>query len=477
MQNYELIELVKKICELKSETQTIEVKSAAQDCPKRLYDTLSSFSNQDDGGVIVFGIDEKSDFRILGVYDAQDLQKQINNQCKDMEPVVRPLITTVEIDGKVIVSAEIPSIEVTNRPCYYKGKGKVKGSYIRSGESDEPMTDYEIYSYEAYRKKYQDDIRVVDRADYRSIDLDKLSEYKALCRKNKPHLSKIDDKYFDELMCISRDSKLTLSSVLLFGIYPQAYFPQLSVIATSVSGFEPAVVNENGERFSDNRRIEGTIDEMLEGTLQFVKNNIKIATVIDPDTGKRTDIPEYPLTAVREIILNALVHRDYSVHTEGMPIQLIMYDDKMVIKNPGGLYGRLTLDRLGKTQPDTRNPVLATAMETLNLTENRYSGIPTIYAETKKAGLPNPLFEDTRGVFSVTLYKKLSSVRKNMTTEEKILEFCSIPRSRLEIANLLDISTPGYAISRYVKPLIAKGKIGLTNEDSPNSPTQKYFTK
>lgn len=69
-----------------------------------------------------------------------------------MEPIVRPLITICEVDGKSVVSAEIPGIEITNRPCYYKGKGKVKGSYIRCGDSDEPMTDYEIYSYEAYRK-------------------------------------------------------------------------------------------------------------------------------------------------------------------------------------------------------------------------------------------------------------------------------------------------------------------------------------
>lgn len=477
MQIKELIELVKRIRELKSESRTIELKAAELGCPRKLYDTISSFSNQDEGGVIVFGIDENNDYSITGVYDAQDLQKQINNQCKEMEPIVRPLITVCDIDGKSIVAAEIPGIEITNRPCYYKGKGKIKGSYIRSGESDEPMTDYEIYSYEAYRQKYQDDIRTIDRASIQTIDINKLTDYKAMCKKNKPHLAKVEDGQFDELMSITKCGKLTLSSVLLFCVYPQAYFPQLSIIATVVYGNDIGELGENGERFLDNRRIEGCISDMIDGAIQFVKNNMRMSTIINPATGKRNDIFDYPITAVREVILNALVHRDYSIHTEGMPIQLTMYNDRLEVKNPGGLYGRLTIDQLGKVQPDTRNPVLATAMETLNLTENRYSGIPTIRAEMKNAGLPAPLFEDSRGTFTVTLYKNSNHIKNTMSTEESILDFCSVPRTRIEIANFLDISTPTYAISKYIKPLIEAGKIEMTNLERPNSPNQKYFTK
>lgn len=477
MQTKELIELVKKIKELKSESQTIELKTAEFGCPKKLYDTLSSFSNQDDGGVIVFGIDENKDYSVIGVYDAQDLQKQINNQCKEMEPPVRPLITICDIDGKNIVSAEIPGIEITNRPCYYKGKGKIKGSYIRCGDSDELMTDYEIYSYEAYRQKYQDDIRIIERASIQTIDEKKLAEYKAMCKKDKPHLSKVADDQFNELMSITKNGRLTLSSVLLFCVYPQAYFPQLSIIATAVYGNEMGEIGESGERFSDNRRIEGNIDDMIDGALQFVKNNMRVSTIINPETGKRNNKFDYPITAVREVILNALVHRDYSIHTEGMPIQITMYNDRLEVKNPGGLYGRLTIDQLGKVQPDTRNPVLATAMETLNLTENRYSGIPTIRSEMKNAGLPAPVFKDSRGTFTVTLFKNSDNVKSSGDINESILDFCSVPRTRMEIANFLGISTPTYAISKYIKPLIKAGKIEMTNLERPNSPNQKYFTK
>lgn len=477
MQTNELINFVKKIQSLKSESRTVELKAAQFGCPKKLYDTLSSFSNQDDGGIILFGIDESQDYAIVGVYDAQDIQKQINNQCKEMEPVVRPLITICEMDGKNIVSAEIPGIEITNRPCYYMGKGKIKGSYIRSGDSDEPMTDYEVYSYEAYRKKYQDDIRIIERASIQTIDEYKFNEYKTLCKKNKPNLSKIPDDQFNELMSITKNKQLTLASVLLFCIYPQAYFPQLSIIATAVCGNEPGACGENGERFSDNRRIEGTIGDMLDSALQFVNNNMRTSTVINPATGKREDKTDYPLTAVREVILNAMVHRDYSIHTEGMPIQLTIYNDRLEVKNPGGLYGRLTVDQLGKVQPDTRNPVLATAMETLKFTENRYSGIPTIRSEMKNAGLPEPVFENSRGTFSVTLFRNSDNTKTPADTTEAILDFCSIPRTRIEIANFLGVSTPSYAISKYIKPLIESGKVEMLNKEKPNSPNQKYYTK
>ena len=76
----ELLEFARSICKQKAETQTVEIKSAHVDCPKRLYDTLSSFSNQDTGGVLLFGIDEKSGYQVVGVYDPQDLQKKVTEQ-------------------------------------------------------------------------------------------------------------------------------------------------------------------------------------------------------------------------------------------------------------------------------------------------------------------------------------------------------------------------------------------------------------
>ena len=479
MTSEELYETLLTIQKMRCETQTLELKSAEYGCPKRLYDTLSSFSNQDDGGMIVFGIDEEKNYKETGVYDAQDIQKKINEQCLQMTPVVRPLITVVEKDGKKFVSAEIPGMDLVDRPCYYQGRGRLKGSYTRIGDSDEPMTEYEVYSYEAFRKKYQDDIREVPRATMAALDQESLNQYITLLKQGKPHLSSMKDEMIYELVSIKRNSEITLSATLLFSPYPQAYFPQLCITAIVVPGTELGETGLAGERFLDNQRIEGNIQDMLSGALQFVKRNMRTKTIINEKTGQREDRTDYPVTAIREAVINALVHRDYSIHTEGMPIQLIMFQDRLEIRNPGGIYGRMRVDQLGKVQPDTRNPALASALEVMHITENRYSGIPTIRMEMDRYQLEQPEFVDERGSFIVRLYHKTKEKTEAIHTEEAmdLILFCRTPRTRKEICEYLGLTSVTYAIQKHVLPLVEAGQLKMSLPDKPKSPRQLYYSE
>lgn len=477
MTSENLLNLIDEIVKSRAEYQYVELKAAKKGCPEKFYDTLSSFSNRDDGGIIIFGIDETNDYDCCGVYDLQDMQQKITEQCDSMCPKVRPLFSYAERDGKYFCSIEIPAVDISDRPCYYAGKGRLKGSYVRVGTNDEPMTEYEIYSYEAYRKKYQDDIRPISRVTQKSLDEKSLNEYIELLSINKPNLSKLDREQIMELMSITVNGEYSLATTLMFGLYPQAFFPQLCIIATVLPTNNVGDLGVNNERFIDNERIEGSIKEMLIGAINFVRRNTRTKTIIDSYTGERRDIGDYPITAIREVLLNALVHRDYSIHTEGMPIQLQIFPDRIVVTNPGGLYGRITLDQLGQIQADTRNPLLATSLETLRLTENRYSGIPTVRREMKEYGLPMPQFEDARGTFRVTLFGKPNEERKRMVSSDDILTFCSVSRTREEIADFLGIKSVPYAIKTYITPLVECGKIKLSNPKHPKSPDQKYTTK
>lgn len=480
MTTEELIEKLEIIQKMKCETQTLELKSAQYGCPKRLYDSLSSFSNQDDGGIIIFGIDESQNYKEVGVYDPQDIQKKINEQCLQMEPVVRPLLTVVEKNQLFFVSAEIPGMDLTERPCHYRGQGRLKGSYVRSGDSDEPMTEYEIYSYEAFRRKYQDDIREVPRATMMSLDKEALELYISLLKNGKPNLSGIKDEDIFELMSIKRNNEITLSAVLMFSLYPQAYFPQLCITAIAVPGKELGVLGEAGERFMDNQRIEGNIPNMLNEAIKFVRKNMRTKTIINAETGQREDRTDYPITAVREAVINALVHRDYSIHTEGMPIQIIMYEDRMEIRNPGGIYGRIQVNQLGKVQPDTRNPVLASGLEILSVTENRYSGIPTIRKEMERYHLQEPEFLDERGNFVVKFYKEIKENRSKENYNDEtnaLILFCKTPRTRKEICEYLGLDSVTYAIQKHVIPLVECGKIKLSIPEKPKSPKQLYYSE
>ena len=149
----------------------------------------------------------------------------------------------------------------------------------------------------------------------------------------------------------------------------------------------------------------------------------------------------------------------------------------MEIKSSGGLYGNFSVDTLGKSRPETRNAALANILEILKVTENRYSGIPTIYRECEKAGLPKPEFKVVRGDFTVIFKNNMYyNVEKptiaNM--EDAILSFCTIPRSRNELLGLTGKSRY-YTMTKWINPLIANGKLKMTLPDKPKSTHQKYY--
>lgn len=471
MQEKELKELIDNILQKKTETSYIEFKSAREGYPEKLYDSFSSFSNTD-GGIILFGIDEKAGYEVCGVKNADLLEKRIAEQAKEMEPAVRPHITICTYEGKTVVAAEITEMDAVNKPCYYLGKGKSKGSYIRVGDADMPMTEYEIYSYDAYKYKTEDELRTNPRIDETFFDQIQLDGFIARAVSVKPNLINLDKRTLIRLNGLAdKDNQPTVCGIMLFGKYPQYLSPNLDVVAVVCATEHYAEESKDGFRFLVNKRLDGTIWQMVETSINFVQQNMKTKTIID-EAGQRKDVSEYPIKAIREIILNALIHRDYSIHTENEPVRIEMYPDRIEISNPGGLYGRLSIDELGKKKGDVRNPFMAAALEILSQTENRYSGIPTIYAEMKKAGLPEPNFEDLRGTFKVTLYNK-KAVDNDL--QSKIIDFCRKPRTKAVLAKEFgfDELHPSYFINNYVIPLITEGKLRYTIPEKPKSKNQQ----
>ena len=473
MEKKELIELIKNVSERKYESQTEECKAAKHGCPEHMYDTLSSFSNQDEGGVILFGIDEKNDFEMCGVYDIKDLQLQLQHQCEVMSPAVRAFFTPVNIDGKDFLAMEIPGISPLERTCFYKPKGRFGGSYVRVGDADVPMTEFEIYQYESYKKRIKDDIRIVDDSSIKLFDSEKHDKYLSLLKEKRPNLTNnVSDKEIDQLMGIYVGEKPTLSGVMTFSKYPQTYFPQYSITAVRISGNQITDLGLDNERFIANERITGPIDDMVSSLLDFVKKNMSYKTIID-EAGRRVDKPEYPLLAIREAVLNALIHRDYSILSEGIPVRVEMYNDRIEITNPGQIYGGGNVDSLGRERLETRNSVLADILEVLEITENRYSGIPTIRKEMREHNLPQPIFLSQRGEFKVVLRNSFAGNDDDIISS--LLDYCSTPRTREEIVKFIGKSK-NYVVRMYISPLVLSGQLKLTIPDKPQSSLQKYYS-
>ena len=398
--------------------------------------------------------------------------------CKQMTPVVRPVCTVASMGDKKFVSAEIHELDLTDKPCFYTGAGRLKGSFVRVGDSDERMTEYEIYSYEAFRKKLQDELRTEQRADMSDIQTLSLDKYLISLREKKPGQANLAAEKILKLQGFTDNDKPTLAGIMMFAEYPQAFFPQLCITAVSVPGLEIGDPGEYSQRFDDNERIEGTIPQMLDGAMSFIRRNIRVRTIVNPQTGKREDMTEYPIIALREILLNALIHRDYSIHTDSCPVTVRIFRDRIEVENPGGLYGRMTIDNLSKTIADTRNPFIAKAMEVIGETENRFSGIPIIRKSMRDYQLPAPVFENHRGVFKVTLYNHttIEAQTSGNDMEKQILQYCEQWRSRAELKEHFSQITASYLMSAHVNPLVEQGKLELLYSQTPRSKKQQYRT-
>lgn len=481
----ELEELIVHIQNIKCETNTIELKKAAMGCPQKIYDTLSSFSNQDEGGIILFGVDE-NDYSVSGVYDPADLEKKVNGKCKEMEPVVRPVMTCALINDKPVVSAEIPGIPYADRPAFYKAKGRIKGSYIRVGDSDEPMTEAEIYSFESYRLRAHDDESVCG-SDMKFVDEERLASFIEKSRENRPNFTKhFNDEELLESTGVTKDGKPTLAGILVFSEVPQLYFPDLSVVAYSVPGNELGESGSEGERFTANKRIDGSLNTMLEESLKFIRMNTRNKITINKD-GSRKDDGEYPQIAVREAVLNALMHRDYGKYSLGSPVQIAIFHNRMEITSPGSLYGTSSVNKLGKIRLETRNSRLAILLEMTGIAEHRYSGIPTIRKECLAAGLPEPEFINKNGEFTVIFKNRFfdDDIEQSASSpagsepelndlQKEVLAFCSEPRTRNEIAQTMNL-TASYLRTAALTPLLKAGLLKMTMPEKPKSRLQKFY--
>ena len=425
MTEQEVIDAIKYMQEYQTETDQLEAKTAEKGCPQKCYDTISAFANKY-GGIIIFGINEHNNFIEQDVYNVNDLQKKITSLCTNsLEPKIRPEFLAIAYNGKKLLAVKINEIPQKKKPCYYKNVGIKKGSYIRIGDSDEPMTDYEIYSLQSYTEGIEEDLRPVKRAELEDLNKEKISKYLAKVKAEKPNLSKFSDEKILKLNGIIENStgKIcpTIAGMLIFGEYPQAFLPQLFIACVVVPGRKLGDVGELGQRFDDNERVEGTLEEMLEGALAFVRRNIGIMVIID-DNGSRKDVPTYPLKALREAIANALIHRDYSSNTEGAYIYLRIFDDRIELLNPGDLYGNNRIENLGTDNmlEVRNNTIIRLLEESTDIVENRHTGIATMRNEMKRRNLPEPEFETLRGTFKVTFRKEWNEESKQNNIEESV---------------------------------------------------------
>lgn len=171
MTREELREALRQLRQHGSEIPGVEAKRARDQLPRRLWETLSAFSNTAGGGTIFLGVDEEAGFAVSGVEPAAKLQADLGALCSDqMEPPLRPLIQLWEEEGRTVLTAEIPELPPEQKPCYYKGGGLPNGAFIRVGDGDRRLNPYEVQALFESRGQPQHDAQPVEGTSVEDLD-------------------------------------------------------------------------------------------------------------------------------------------------------------------------------------------------------------------------------------------------------------------------------------------------------------------
>jgi len=408
MERTEALEWIEAVHTGQAEDAAVEVKAARRKLPKRLYEALSALANRT-GGVIILGLDETKGFAPTGVRNVHQVLTELSDVAARMVPPLRLEPCVVEVEGQQVIVTEVPECPYDQKPCYFGPAGLNSGSYIRVGNTNRRMTDYEIFTFVSGRGQPTFDADIVRQATLEDLDPQQVTAYLERIRRDNPRLwrrLRLEEKGQDEQLAalglaaqVNGAFRPTLAGLLMFGIWPQRYFPSLVITFVRYYGTDPAEKGPRGERFLDNRKFEGPIPEMIEEATRRVVANMRQSTLVE-GLFHHTML-EYPEEAAREAIVNAVAHRDYSPYARGSQIRIQMFADRLEVQSPGGLFGPVNEENLEETM-STRNQLLMRLLEEVGLVENRGSGIRAMIAAMREARLEPPRFHDTRNYFRVT---------------------------------------------------------------------------
>jgi len=329
-----------------------------------------------------------------------------------MVPPVRPLIEPHEIEGQVVISAEIPEAALEDKPCFYSGAGLTNGAFTRVADGDRRLNQYEVQVMRASRGQPQEDREAVPGTTTEDLNPALRTAFLQRLRDQRPILRNRTDEELLKTAGVLVPHEgvwvLSLGGLFALGELPQQWFPELGLTFVAYPTPRLGESGPRGERFIDEARVDGPLPLMIEPALRAIQRNMRRRATIQ-GIGRASEW-EYPITAIREALVNSLVHRDLHALARGTPVQVQLFPDRLTVINPGGLHGPVSIDRLGDAGvSSSRNATMMRILEETPvpesghlMCENRGSGIGAMLASLREAGMGPPTFKDEIGTFSVT---------------------------------------------------------------------------
>ena len=363
-----------------SESQNIEYK---QNWHEDYLDWICGFANAQ-GGKIYIGKDDAGN--AVGIENYKDLMEKIPNKIKNLMGITAEINLLQENDKHFIeIIVQSYSVPISLRGRYY----------YRSGSVKQELTGAALNEFLLKRAGYTWDDVIETRATFDDIDEGTIKKYlrKAEEAGRLPDADGFSTSELLEKLRLSENGQLKRAAIVLFGKDPGRFYPNTFV---KIGKFED---DDFTIRFQETE--EGNLIQVLDKVLRtldykFLIRNISFAGM------NRIETLEYPVAALREMLLNALIHRNYM----GAPTQLRVYDNKLTLWNHGMLPEGITLDKLTKNHSSyPRNPILAEACFRGGFIDSWGSGIMKILDSCKMAGLPTPMIEEDCGGIIVRLFK------------------------------------------------------------------------
>lgn len=405
---------------------------------EQIKNTVIAFANGN-GGVLYVGIDD--DGTVVGVRDVVALQERIISALHDgIRPDVMMFVKVVPemIEGKNVVSINV--VPGTQKPYYLSGKGLTgSGVFVRQGVSTMPASADSIRRMLMMSSGYEYERSVAVEQDLHFVKANEIFRM---------HKLPFGDEQFRTLELVDADGRYTNLAYLL---------SDECTHSVKIGVFE----GNNKDVFKDRLEVRGSLFEQLEKTLGFLHRYNRIAAKIKGF--ERQDVWDYPEEALREAVLNALIHRDYGV---GAEIQISIFDDRIEIVNVGGLMNGLTLTEIMRGLSVVRNKRLANIFYRLRYVEVYGTGLTRIYNKYKSL-VQQPVITATERIFQIVLPNMNTAVKEPKTKKEMILDFCRsqgyVSRKDVERITGLTMSGARYLITQMIdEKFLVKSGYGKT---------------
>lgn len=406
--------LVFRLREAGHDNERVEVKACAGGLGKSVWDSVSSFANTE-GGLLVLGLDEEAGFTPASGFDARRVVDQFVTGIGDggqpalLENVPEYRIAHGLVDGGVVLLVTIVENPPGHKPCFVKAKGMVGGAFKRRSDKNIRLSPTEIFELQHTMEVSAAEAGIVE--DARVEDLDDTLLDRLIARKSGGKSLRgvtAFDQQLRRLNITSRDGQVRLVGLLAAGVYPQQFFPRLFVDVAVHPGLEKS---EPGSptRFFDRVRCEGNLVDMIDEAVAVTARNLRTYSVVVG--AGRSDELEIPREVLREAVANALVHRQYHELFCGEPVTVDIYPDRVVIANPGGLWGGKTLDNLDDGTSRCRNQALIQLLVDLPGADSTFrvegqgGGVSLMINKMRARALSVPVFRAEPDRVSVTLMR------------------------------------------------------------------------